>query len=148
VLGFFKRVSETICPGWFWTMMLLISASWIARITGMSHQCLARENGNLEIVWFCLSPRPRLTWNLLCSTGWPRTPSAPALASRMPGLQVCTSMPGLYFPPPSLQALIFFMFTYDWLTTITIFNPYFLYSIPHDSCLWFDLSLPPLKLWH
>jgi hypothetical protein len=38
VMGFFRdRVSWTICPSWFWTMILLISASWVARITGMSH---------------------------------------------------------------------------------------------------------------
>jgi hypothetical protein len=34
-------VSWTIFPGWFWTVILLISASWIVRITGMSHQWLA-----------------------------------------------------------------------------------------------------------
>jgi hypothetical protein len=28
----------TICPGWLWTMILLISASQVARIIGMSHQ--------------------------------------------------------------------------------------------------------------
>jgi hypothetical protein len=27
-------VSQTICTGWLWTMILLISASWVARITG------------------------------------------------------------------------------------------------------------------
>jgi hypothetical protein len=38
-VGFFwDRVSWTICPGWFQTTMLLISASWVARIIGMSHQ--------------------------------------------------------------------------------------------------------------
>jgi hypothetical protein len=31
----------TVCPGWLWTTILLISVSWIARITGMSHQCPA-----------------------------------------------------------------------------------------------------------
>jgi hypothetical protein len=30
-------VSQTICPGWLETSILLISASWVARITGMSH---------------------------------------------------------------------------------------------------------------
>jgi hypothetical protein len=35
---FQDRVSRTICPGWLWTMILLISASWVARIIGMSHQ--------------------------------------------------------------------------------------------------------------
>jgi hypothetical protein len=37
--GFFQgRVSQTICLGWLWTTVLLISASWVARITGKSHQ--------------------------------------------------------------------------------------------------------------
>jgi hypothetical protein len=31
------RVSWTICPGWLPVTILLISASWVARITGMSH---------------------------------------------------------------------------------------------------------------
>jgi hypothetical protein len=29
---FQDRVLGTICPGWLWTTILLISASWIARI--------------------------------------------------------------------------------------------------------------------
>jgi hypothetical protein len=36
---FFYRVSWTICMGWLWTMILLISASRVARITCMSHRC-------------------------------------------------------------------------------------------------------------
>jgi hypothetical protein len=28
----------TICLGWLWHVILLISASWVARITGVSHQ--------------------------------------------------------------------------------------------------------------
>jgi hypothetical protein len=40
--GFFwDRVSWTICPGWLQTTSLLISASWVARITGTSQWCLA-----------------------------------------------------------------------------------------------------------
>jgi hypothetical protein len=40
--GFFRdRFSWTISPGWPQTSILLISASWIAVITGMSHGCLA-----------------------------------------------------------------------------------------------------------
>jgi hypothetical protein len=36
--GFLQdRVLRTISPGWLQTMILLISASWVARITGMSH---------------------------------------------------------------------------------------------------------------
>jgi hypothetical protein len=37
--GFFQdRVSWTICLGWLWTVILLISASWVAGITGESHR--------------------------------------------------------------------------------------------------------------
>jgi hypothetical protein len=32
------RVSWTICSSWLPTTILLIAASWVARITGMSHQ--------------------------------------------------------------------------------------------------------------
>jgi hypothetical protein len=37
---FWDRVSRTICPGWLQTVILLISVSWVARTTGMSHQRL------------------------------------------------------------------------------------------------------------
>jgi hypothetical protein len=38
VMGFFQdKVLCTICPGWPWTLILLIFASWVARITGVSH---------------------------------------------------------------------------------------------------------------
>jgi hypothetical protein len=37
--GFFhNRVSRTICPAWLWTTILLLSAFWVVRITGVSHQ--------------------------------------------------------------------------------------------------------------
>jgi hypothetical protein len=36
---FWNRVPWTICPGWLQTVILLISASWVARITGVSHRC-------------------------------------------------------------------------------------------------------------
>jgi hypothetical protein len=42
VMGFFQdRVLQTICPGWLPTVILLIFAFWVARITGVSHWCLA-----------------------------------------------------------------------------------------------------------
>jgi hypothetical protein len=42
VMDFFEIGSYgTICPGWLWTVILLISASWVVRITVMSHQHLA-----------------------------------------------------------------------------------------------------------
>jgi hypothetical protein len=34
---FWGRVSWTICLGWLWTMIFLISASWVARIIRMHH---------------------------------------------------------------------------------------------------------------
>jgi hypothetical protein len=36
-------VSWTFCQGWFWTAILLISATQTARIIDVSHQCLARR---------------------------------------------------------------------------------------------------------
>jgi hypothetical protein len=39
---FQDRVSWTICPSCLWTVVLLISASWVARITGVSHPAPAR----------------------------------------------------------------------------------------------------------
>jgi hypothetical protein len=38
---FWESVSQTICWGWFWTEILLIFASWVAGITGVSHRYLA-----------------------------------------------------------------------------------------------------------
>jgi hypothetical protein len=39
---FFKIGSqELLCQGWVRTLILLISVSWVARITGLSHQCPA-----------------------------------------------------------------------------------------------------------
>jgi hypothetical protein len=35
------RVSRTICPYWPRTVILLISASQVAKITGVNHRCLA-----------------------------------------------------------------------------------------------------------
>jgi hypothetical protein len=49
---FWDRVSQTICPGWLRTTILLISAYWVARITGMSHWHLA---SNILLFYrFCL----------------------------------------------------------------------------------------------
>jgi hypothetical protein len=36
---FWDRGLWTMCPGWLQTSILLISASWVARLTGVSHQC-------------------------------------------------------------------------------------------------------------
>jgi hypothetical protein len=53
---FQDRVSCTICPGWFQTVILLISASWVARIIGVSHQ---RQPPAV----FCLFVCSVLFWN-------------------------------------------------------------------------------------
>jgi hypothetical protein len=45
---FWDRVSWTICLGWLQTTVLLISTSWVARITGVSHwQFLTYKNASL-----------------------------------------------------------------------------------------------------
>jgi hypothetical protein len=36
-VSFWDTVSQTICPGWLQTMILQMSASWVARIIGVSH---------------------------------------------------------------------------------------------------------------
>jgi hypothetical protein len=41
---FWDRVLQTICPGWLQTSIPLTSASWVAGITDVSHQCPARYN--------------------------------------------------------------------------------------------------------
>jgi hypothetical protein len=79
------RVSWTICSGWLQTSILLISTSWIARITDVSHQRLAWERvlrvaeAGLELTILLPQP-PALAlalffweWVLLYSPGWPRT---------------------------------------------------------------------------
>jgi hypothetical protein len=42
-LGYFwNRVSQTISQDWLWTVILLISAFWVARIIGVSLCCPAK----------------------------------------------------------------------------------------------------------
>jgi hypothetical protein len=43
---FWDRLSRAICPGWLWTVVLLISAFQVARIIGMSHLCCF-------FLWWC-----------------------------------------------------------------------------------------------
>jgi hypothetical protein len=67
------RVSWTICPGWLWTSILLISASWVAGITGMSHQ---NPIGLFRLTWsFRQSSRDWLhtrCWPFITILEWPR----------------------------------------------------------------------------
>jgi hypothetical protein len=75
---FWDRVSQTICPGWLWATILLISASWVARITSVSYQHPAPLHFFLRQV-------------ALCSSDWPRTCNLLSLVSTMLGLQDCAS---------------------------------------------------------
>jgi hypothetical protein len=48
--GFYRDgVLQTICPGWLRTMILLIAASSVARITGMRQRCLAQNKFGLAL---------------------------------------------------------------------------------------------------
>jgi hypothetical protein len=66
---FQDKVSRTICPCWLWMATLLISASWVARITGVSHQHPASyitevESGTWSLcVW--LISLSIMTWNFI-----------------------------------------------------------------------------------
>jgi hypothetical protein len=41
----------TICLGWLWTIILLNFASWVTRITGVSHQPPAQEHFWIKADW-------------------------------------------------------------------------------------------------
>jgi hypothetical protein len=56
-VGFFwDRVPQTICPGWAWTMIPLISVSQIAKIIAMSRQHLLFLVLNIAYCIFDLFP--------------------------------------------------------------------------------------------
>jgi hypothetical protein len=46
--SFRDRVLQIICLHWIWTMILLISVSWVARTTGMSHHCPTLKTEDLS----------------------------------------------------------------------------------------------------
>jgi hypothetical protein len=54
VLGLELKAIPPALLGWLWTMILLISASWVARIIGMNYWCPA-SNGSFyswpSILW-------------------------------------------------------------------------------------------------
>jgi hypothetical protein len=61
-VGYFQgRVSQTICPGWSWTVILLISASWVARIIGVSHGAQVPVNVSLLLTWWTSGWYPLLS---------------------------------------------------------------------------------------
>jgi hypothetical protein len=69
---FSDRVSRTICLGWLQTTIFLISASWVVRITGMSHWMLAPKKFLSTV--FCLQRQNWLQTNLeLYSVGFALT---------------------------------------------------------------------------
>jgi hypothetical protein len=60
---FFRdRVTRTICPDWLQTMILLIAASWVARIAGVSHQRPAY--GFFKTFFFCYYCAQSTLWHL------------------------------------------------------------------------------------
>jgi hypothetical protein len=69
---FWDGVSWTICLGWLWTTILLLSSSWVARLTGVHHQHPASTNNFLKInfISFTLQATAKtlplfyLNWNI------------------------------------------------------------------------------------
>jgi hypothetical protein len=74
---FRDRVSQTICPVWLWTAILLISASWEARITGV--RWLLAFPHYLKVPIYNIESKP----SMVAHTCNPRTQE-----SRAGGLQV------------------------------------------------------------
>jgi hypothetical protein len=52
---FWDRILGTICPGWFQIAILLISASWVTRITGMSYLSLSKNNLHIKVLFSMIS---------------------------------------------------------------------------------------------
>jgi hypothetical protein len=94
---FQDSVLQTICLAWLQTSILLISASWVARIIGTSH---------LRWLFCCcccffLFLRQGLKRETVLRSGWPQTLSLSASSSRVLELKVCTALPNshlLYIP--------------------------------------------------
>jgi hypothetical protein len=51
-VGYFPDGSRTVCLGWLQITILLISASWVARIRGINQQCPACFCSWMSIFWF------------------------------------------------------------------------------------------------
>jgi hypothetical protein len=69
---FWDKISQTICPGWLQNMTLFISASWITRITSMSHQHLPvlRFLKCIFIAQRCFIMTFHTWWNILGIPRW------------------------------------------------------------------------------
>jgi hypothetical protein len=126
------RVLWTICMGWHWITVFLISASWVARIIGASHWrpacvhiswCICEH---FFLVW-CWGSNPGLPLSYihyrwcfetvsLYSPGWPGTHVSPASVLWVLGLQAlatisslcaCISIGYLKVELPNLQVCVF-----------------------------------------
>jgi hypothetical protein len=76
---FWDRVSGTICLRWLQTTILLICASWVVMIIGMSHYLVEM----LLFVLVVLGFKCRALWLLSrCSTTW-ATPPAPEMVFQL-----------------------------------------------------------------
>jgi hypothetical protein len=113
--GYFQdRFWWTICLGWLWTLILLICASQVARITDVSHQhpsslCPYLENNWQFSVRLQNHLRKKFVFRdrvLSCSPGWPWTWYPPASVSWMLGLQCALLQSVLNF---SLSLFFFFV---------------------------------------
>jgi hypothetical protein len=82
VMGFFQhRVSGDICLSLLWTTILLMSASWVARITGMSHCHLAfsfKRSRNVLVKVSLAGVAACLLWGGGASLIWNHTESCNA----------------------------------------------------------------------
>jgi hypothetical protein len=58
---------QTVCPGWPSTTILLISASQVAGITGVSHWCLAM-NVNFVKCFSCINRGDLVGFSLILNT--------------------------------------------------------------------------------
>jgi hypothetical protein len=54
VMGIFEIGLSNYCPGWLQTMILLISVSWLTRITGVSHWCPAKFQILISVIHLLL----------------------------------------------------------------------------------------------
>jgi hypothetical protein len=158
------RVSLTSCPHWPWTMILPISTSRVAKITGVSQSCLAMGSF-LKISQMCCALLPLLShWMLKSSHGgvvgsltypWWSTPailraprhlawhtaqaprfySVPALCARHAW---CSCRP---FRWPELANMQLLLSLYPDLPTFSVYC-YHSYSVPQDV----SLSFPSPKV--
>jgi hypothetical protein len=129
---FWNRVSQTFSPGWLRTLILLISSSSIARITGVSHRCLALNSFQYQV------QRVKL---IIILSLWPIL------------LLICKSKPFLLFYflrfipiahlnffPYAVGSHSFFLF---WLQFISFPYPPFPFFLSFNTGIWIMLCTWP-----